>query len=67
MDPIIKRKKAIPYIENAWCPTCEVPLEKTDITLSSFPPLYVHSCPKCNECYNLNKIYPSIIWETVEE
>lgn len=51
-------------VENrAVCNDCNVEMEFGGVTLTTYPPLYPHRCPKCGTTQNLNNCYPCISYE----
>jgi len=54
---IFKKVKAVSFIKRALCPTCGEELVFSNRVLASYPPIYPHTCPKCNTTHNLDKSY----------
>jgi len=55
------------FKSNYYCDECfDEEIKYTGEMLMSYPPLYVHQCPKCKKRYNLRKNYPVIENEYVE-
>ena len=51
-----------------FCDYCGEEMEATGEVLLTYPPQYVHVCPKCNAKQNIrNKQYPYIKYEDVEK
>jgi len=66
MEAIIKRKEVKTFVERAMCPQCGGEFVVT-MTLTSFPPQYVHECDGCHISMQSRTSYPSRVLEEIDE
>ena len=57
---IITTKKQIDHIEteHAYCDTCNVELNISDLIHPTKPPIYIYYCPKCHKKDTSRTEYP---------
>lgn len=66
-EPIIKIKKVIPVLKEAYCPECGEQLKSNNYVYQSNPPLYPYYCPNCDYSVLLHELYPTISYEEVKD
>ena len=58
------RKVLLMTYEAHWdCPNCDGEMEFDGITLTTYPPMYPHTCPKCGHCETADQVYPTVVYE----
>lgn len=64
-DSPIKFKKVVKHY---LCDDCNTPIEFDGMVLTSNPPQYPHTCPKCKKQYRFFDMwYPSEVLQEIEE
>jgi len=63
MNPIINKKKVVPYLSKVYCPDCNLELEESPVVLTSYPPQFQYFCPQCGYGYTTTEKYPKIDFE----
>lgn len=68
MSKVIKKRQEIKkYLVWVECPECGTSLAADGNVLTSYPPQYPYTCPKCGYQTVLDKFYPSEEYEYVGE
>ena len=63
---MIKGKEVKVYMDRLYCDKCGEEMEFTGMVLTSYPPRYPHSCPKCGHRETLKDKYPKVRYEQYE-
>lgn len=67
MNPIVKQFNVRPVLSRAYCPDCDVELEKSSVALLSNSPQFQYFCPQCGYGFTSFEQYPKIDYVEVEE
>lgn len=69
MDQItVKQFDVRPVMNRAYCPDCDVELEREDnLAVSTFPPTYYYFCPKCGYGYQSRIAYPTVDFVSIDD
>lgn len=60
---MIKSKEVKVYMDRLYCDVCDEEMEFTGMVLTSYPPQYPHSCPKCGHRITTTEQYPKVRYE----
>lgn len=50
------------YLERVWCDECDEELKSDNIEYSTFPPIYIYTCPKCHKKFEFREEYPKVVY-----
>ena len=66
--PVIRKTPVTPMLAEAFCDECGTELlHDDDCVLATYPPKYLHKCPKCSKEFMLDTQYPKIVFEPTDE
>ena len=57
---VVKSFDVMPIMRRAYCPDCDVELERDSVVLATHPAQYQYFCPKCGYGYTSVIAYPTV-------